>query len=60
MRNILLRVIIFIIIVSALFAFNLFVFRSDYPQAWWVSLTASIISLIFFPYQTFFNIKNKK
>lgn len=59
MRTNILKVLAFILLLIFLFYINLWVFRSDYPSGWFFTFLGSVITLILFPYKTFFKTKNK-
>lgn len=58
MKILIVKIIVFAILLSILLFFNILVFRSEFPYLWFASLTMSILILVFFPYNKFFN--NKK
>ena len=58
MRKFTSKLIIFLLGVIAVFYLNQFVFRSEFPMAIFLSIPASIIGFIWFPYIKFF--KNKE
>lgn len=60
MKSVFFKGIAFFVIIIALFAINMIVFRSDYPMFWFVTLLGSVVTLIIFPYKKFFNLKNQK
>lgn len=43
----------------ALAVINMYVFRSEFPMLWLVTLLASVVVLILFPYSKFFKTKNQ-
>lgn len=59
MKNILLKIILFVLLLGGLFYLNLYVFRSDYPLVWLISLPITVCLLIIFPYNKYFKIKNQ-
>jgi hypothetical protein len=58
MRKTVFKAFVFTIIIIAIVIVNMYVFRSELPILWLITLIGSVIGLIFFPYKTFFN--NKK
>jgi hypothetical protein len=59
MRTLFVKIILFIIMLIALFIINMIAFRSDYPLSWLITFIWSVIFVIYFPYIKFFKIKNK-
>lgn len=59
MRKLIIKVIAFLIMLVVLFYINLMVFRSDYPYLWFITLVGSVIGLILFPYNKYFNTNSK-
>lgn len=57
MRKTVFRALVFVLIIIAFAVFNMYVFRSDYPMLWIATFLGSVVTLIFFPYKTFFNNK---
>ena len=51
------RSLLFALIIIAMGIVNMIVFRSEFPMLWLVTLLASIVVLILFPYSKFFQIK---
>lgn len=60
MKKTILKGIGFLILLVSLVAGNMFVFRSDLPLLWFITLLISIVAILFFPYKLYFNIKNQK
>lgn len=59
MKNLLLKVLLFIIINIILIVITMFLFRSVFPYLWFVFLVVHIITLIAFPYVKFFKLNQK-
>lgn len=60
MRTLLIRVIYFVIMLACMFYTVQYLFRSLLPVVWVVALIGCVVILIKFPYEKFFNIKNKE
>ena len=60
MRTLLIRVIYFVIMLGCMFYTVQYLFRSLLPVAWVIALIGCVIILIKFPYEKFFNLKNKE
>lgn len=59
MRVFILKLILFVLLLIGLFFLNLWVFRSDYPLLWLGTALLSSLIIICFPYNLYFNNKNK-
>jgi lipid-A-disaccharide synthase-like uncharacterized protein len=57
MRQVLIKIIIFIVFLIILTIINISVFRSDVPLLWFITFIGSVIGLIYFPYKRMFKIK---
>jgi len=57
MKGLLFRIILFVLLLVAIVVVNAFVFRSELPMLWFLTLLGSVILLLFFPYKRFFNNK---
>lgn len=51
------RSLLFALMIIAMGIINMIVFRSESPMLWLLTLLASIVVLILFPYSKFFQIK---
>lgn len=54
MRSSILKILVFIILISIIIILNMIVFRSQEPMFWIITSIISIIILILFPYKSFF------
>jgi len=59
MRFILLKLIAMILLLIAIIWVNLMVFRSDYPNLWFITALLGVFGIIFFPYEKLLNNKKK-
>lgn len=57
MKSNILKIIIFILIIIAIIILNMYVFRSDVPMLWFITLIGSVVAFLYFPYNKFFKIK---
>lgn len=57
MRKTVFKALVFILLIIAIAVINLYIFRSEIPIFTVITLLGSVIGLIYFPYKTFFNIK---
>jgi len=57
MIKLIIKGLVFLVLLVLLFFANMYVFRSEFPYLWFVSLFLSIIGLILFPYESYFKLK---
>lgn len=57
MKSNILKIIIFILIIIAIIILNMYIFRSDVPMLWFITLIGSVVAFLYFPYNKFFKIK---
>lgn len=54
MIKLIIKGLVFLVLLVFLFIANMFIFRSEVPYLWFVSLFFTIVGLLLFPYKTFF------
>jgi hypothetical protein len=57
MRKLLIKLVLFLVMLVIMFIGNIMVFRSEFPMLVFGTLIMSLVVLILFPYEKFFNLK---
>lgn len=60
MQKTVFKIFLFTLILISVIILNMIAFRSDLPKLWFITLIGSVIVLIFFPYNKFFNNNKNK
>jgi hypothetical protein len=57
MRKLIIKSVLFLLMLVIMFIGNIMVFRSEFPMLVFATLIMSLVVLILFPYEKFFNLK---
>lgn len=57
MRKLIIKSVLFLLMLVIMFIGNIMVFRSEFPMLVFGTLIMSLVMLILFPYEKFFNLK---